>query len=44
MKKTYAAPTLVANGSAVRETMGGINSGAEDVKRPLAEGSVGFYL
>jgi hypothetical protein len=44
MKKTYATPTVVVNGDAVRETLSGINSGDEGPKFPLASGRVGFYL
>jgi hypothetical protein len=46
MKKTYEAPVLVVNGSAVRETLvGSPNIALESfTSKPAGAGAVGYYL
>jgi hypothetical protein len=46
MKKTYAAPTIVTNGDAIRETKGPASQAESNVNPGIlqAPGSVGFYL
>jgi hypothetical protein len=45
MKKTYAAPTLVASGEAVLDTKGSrVNQEIGGTGLGAAPGSVGFYL
>jgi hypothetical protein len=46
MKKTYAAPTLVASGNVVRETKSGVVNPPENTssQKAGAAGGIGFYL
>jgi len=47
MTKTYAAPTLVVSGNAVRDTLDStVKSGPSETPqhKPAGSGSVGFYL
>lgn len=45
MKKIYAAPTFVATGHVVADTLGGTGSISEsNLTKTVSAGGVGFYL
>jgi uncharacterized protein YwbE len=44
MKKAYAAPTLISNGSVVRETLSVSPPGPEGIQLTLSTGRLGYDL